>query len=42
METLEKIQTRHKAILRTFNQVESILAPIHIGTGKNDCIDILP
>ena len=42
MQTLESIQTRHNAILRTFNQVESILAPIHTGEGKNDCINIIP
>lgn len=42
METLERIQTRHKAILMTFNQVESILAPIHTGVGKYDNIIITP
>jgi hypothetical protein len=42
MTNLAELQTRHRAILKTFNQVESVLAPIHTGTGKNDCVNILP
>jgi hypothetical protein len=42
MQTLEEIKTKHAKILRTINQVESILAPIHTGYGKNDCINISP
>jgi len=39
MNTLTQIQDRQNAILRTFNQVESILAPIHTGTGKYDLLN---
>ena len=40
MTKLAELQTRHAKILRTFNQVESVLSPIHTGTGKKDCITI--
>lgn len=39
METLSQIQTKQNAILMAFNQVESILAPIHTGIGKNDLLN---
>lgn len=42
MTTLTETTARQSAILMAINQVESILAPIHTGQGKNDQINILP
>jgi hypothetical protein len=42
METLTQIETRHKAVLKTVDQVISILAPIHTGKGKYDCLNFNP